>query len=51
MKEISGGVVKATTTSCRGSIINRAQHDKIKLPKSTALRHLAILPKLVENTR
>ena len=51
MNEMSGGVVSATTMSCRGKNSSRAQQEKMKLAKSAARRHLACLPKLVEKTR
>jgi hypothetical protein len=51
MKEISGGGGNAITKSCRGRNSNRPQQFTMKLAKSAARRHLAVLPKRVEETR
>ena len=51
VKEISGGEVNATTTSGRGSEARRRQQQQMKLAKSAARLHLAVLPNPVEQTR
>jgi hypothetical protein len=51
MNEINGGVVNATTASGRDSKANRRQHAPMKLAKSAARRHFAVLPKDVVANR
>src|SRR6266542_2361569 len=50
-KEISGGEVKATTTSNRGSSNNLNEQVKRKLAKFVARRHFAFFPSASEGIR